>query len=61
MAQPVPTPELFEPGHFIGLGLVLRLKSEIRTQFRTQTWTQEIVTFLHIDPKLSVNEILMTF
>jgi hypothetical protein len=43
--------ELFGPGHFVGLGL--RLKFEIRTS--------EIVTFLHLDPKLSVNEILMTF
>jgi hypothetical protein len=25
-------PELFEPGHFVGLGLGLRLKSEIRTR-----------------------------
>jgi hypothetical protein len=47
--------ELFGPGHFVGLGL--RLKSEIRTRARTY----EIVTFLQLDPKLSVNEILMTF
>jgi hypothetical protein len=46
--------ELFGPGHFVGLGLGLRLKSEIRT--RTRAKTQEIVTFLHLDPKLSVNE-----
>jgi hypothetical protein len=51
--------ELFGPGHFVGLGLKLRLKSEIRT--RAQARTKEIVTFLHLDPKLSVNEILMTF
>jgi hypothetical protein len=43
--------ELFGHGHFVGLGL----KSEIRTR------TLEIVTFLHLDPKLSVNEILTTF
>jgi hypothetical protein len=42
--------ELFGPGHFVGLGL--RLKSEIWT--RTRTF--EIVTFLHLDPKLSVSE-----
>jgi hypothetical protein len=42
------TAELFGPGHFVGLGL--RLKSEIRTRTRTQ----EIVTFLHLDPKLSI-------
>jgi hypothetical protein len=40
--------ELFGSGNFVGLGL--RLKSEIRTR------TQEIVTFLHLDPKLSVSE-----
>jgi hypothetical protein len=40
--------ELFGPGHFVGLGL--RLKSKIRTR------TLEIVTFLHLDPKLSVSE-----
>jgi hypothetical protein len=28
-------PELFGPGHFVGLGLGLRLKSEIRSRTRT--------------------------
>jgi hypothetical protein len=43
-------PELFGPGYFVGLGLGLRQKSEIWTR------TYEIVTFLYLDPKLSVSE-----
>jgi hypothetical protein len=44
-----PVVELFGPGHVVRLGL--RLKSEIRTR------TKEIVTFLHLDPKLSVSQV----
>jgi hypothetical protein len=32
-------PELFGPGHFVGLGLGLRLKSEIRTGTWARTRT----------------------
>jgi hypothetical protein len=32
------SPELFGPGHFVGLGLIL--KSEIRTRTRARTWAR---------------------